>query len=235
MLLEDNIHEMELSREAHWSKNPRTSAVKLRWRALQVRHCFHVLPGEAILELGAGTGLWTEHLTSVLRGENPITAAVLDDELHRIALAKELPNTEFVRITDLNELPAGGFDYVVGTDTLCHNQYPQNLNSIYRLLKPGGQFLFFEANRRNPVIFVKNSIRLIGRWAGDARCQVGLSNYKLLKIASQQGFSNIEIAPFDIFPSRTPHFFIQPMQSIAFILAARSAPPPSVRHTFHLG
>jgi dolichol-phosphate mannosyltransferase len=226
VLLENNIHEMELSREARWIKYPTTSAVKLRWRAFQVRHCFHVLPGEAILELGAGTGLWTEHLTSVLRGENPITGAVFDRELHRIALAKRLPNTEFVCIADLNDLPAGSFDYVVGTGTLCHDQYPQNLDSIYRLLKPGGQFLFFEANCWNPLVFVKNSIRPIGRWAGDARCQVRLSNYKLMRIASQQGFSNIEIAPFDIFHARTPRFLIRSLQSIAFIFEHA----PFIRH-----
>jgi dolichol-phosphate mannosyltransferase len=226
MLLEQNIREMELSREAHWSRSPNTSAIKLHWRACQVRHCFHVLPGETILELGAGTGLWTEQLTSVLRGENPITAAVFDDELHQTALAKGLPNTEFVRIADLSELPAGCFDYVVGTETLCHDQYPQNLDSIYRLLKPGGQFLFFEANRWNPLTFLKNSIRPIGRWAGDARCQVGLSSYKLMQIASQQGFANIEIAPFDIVPSMTPRSLIRSIQSVAFILEHA----PVIRH-----
>jgi hypothetical protein len=54
---------------------PATSPVKLRWRALTVRHCFHVLPCESILELGAGSGLWTEHLATTLRGENPVDVA----------------------------------------------------------------------------------------------------------------------------------------------------------------
>jgi len=72
---------MELSREAYWLRYPGTSPFKLCPRALTVRHCLHVLPGEKILELGAGSGLWTEHLTDVLRGENPITAAV-DNRSH---------------------------------------------------------------------------------------------------------------------------------------------------------
>ena len=53
---------MERSREAYWLRRPKTSRLKLRWRALTVRHSFHVLPGESVLELGAGSGLWTEHL-----------------------------------------------------------------------------------------------------------------------------------------------------------------------------
>jgi hypothetical protein len=38
MSVQQNLLEMERQRE---------------WRAIAVRHCFHVLPGESILELGA--------------------------------------------------------------------------------------------------------------------------------------------------------------------------------------
>ena len=57
MSIEQNLREMELSREAYWLRYPGTSPFKLRRRALTVRHCLHVLPGERILELGAGSGL----------------------------------------------------------------------------------------------------------------------------------------------------------------------------------
>src|SRR5215470_15562904 len=81
MSLVENLCEMERCREAYWLRYPGTSPVKLRWRALTFRHSFHVLPGETILELGAGSGIWTEHLDDVLRGENPITGAVFNREL----------------------------------------------------------------------------------------------------------------------------------------------------------
>src|SRR3954463_16602079 len=93
MSLEANLREMERSREAYWRRYPATSPVKLRWRALTVRHCFHVLPGESILELGAGSGLWTEHLIDTLRGENPVTAAVFNPDLAAEARRRDLPNT----------------------------------------------------------------------------------------------------------------------------------------------
>ena len=79
MSLETNLRAMERTREAYWRRYPATSPVKLRWRALTVRHCFHTLPGESILELGAGSGLWTEHLATALKGECPITAVVFDE------------------------------------------------------------------------------------------------------------------------------------------------------------
>src|ERR1700748_2039129 len=99
---------MERSRERYWRRYPSTTPVKLRWRALTVRHCFHVLPGESILELGAGSGLWTEHLADVLRGENPITAAVFNSGLANQALEKQLPNVTVAHVRELNSLPEGG-------------------------------------------------------------------------------------------------------------------------------
>ena len=71
MSLERNLRAMERTRESYWRRYPATSPVKLRWRALTVRHCFHVLPGESILELGAGSGLWTAHLAEMLARREP--------------------------------------------------------------------------------------------------------------------------------------------------------------------
>ncbi|CAN5256552.1 hypothetical protein BH18ACI2_BH18ACI2_00660 [soil metagenome] len=218
MSLEQNLREMERSREAYWRRYPATSPVKLRWRALTVRHCFHVLPGESILELGAGTGLWTEHIATALRGENPVTAAVFNEDFAAAAAGRHLPNTKFVHVTDLNDLPAERFDYVVGTAILCHDLYAQNLAALYRLLKPGGQLLFFEANHWNPQVFLKNTIRPLGRWSGDAGCQIGMRKYQLMKQASHQGFTHIEVIPYDIVHPLTPRPLVRAVQSAAFIL-----------------
>ena len=50
MLLNRYPAEMERVREAYWRRFARTAPVKLRWRAIAVRHCFHALP-ESILGL----------------------------------------------------------------------------------------------------------------------------------------------------------------------------------------
>jgi dolichol-phosphate mannosyltransferase len=218
MSLEENLRKMEIARENYWRRYPQTSPTKLRWRALSVRHCLHIMPGETVLELGAGSGLWTEYLTDVLRGENPITAAVFNEDFADSGERRALPNTKFVRIEDLSELPAESFDYVVGTAILCHDRYADNLSALYRLLKPGGQLLFFEANYWNPQVFLKNTIRPLGRWTGDADCQIGMRKYELMKQASHQGFTHIEIIPYDILHPLTPRSLIPAVQSTAFIL-----------------
>jgi dolichol-phosphate mannosyltransferase len=219
MQLNQNLVDMERSREGYWLRHPATSPVKLRWRAITVRHCFHVLPGESILELGAGSGLWTDHLAAVFRGENPLTAVVLNRDLAGKLVEKNLPNTQCALVEDIaRDLPSESYDYVIGTAILCHRMYPQTLQALYRLLKPGGQLLFFEANYWNPQVFIKNSIRPIGRWSGDARCQIGMRKHKLMQMASNQGFTNIETIPYDIVHPLTPRFLIPAVQSVAFVL-----------------
>ena len=59
---------------------------------------------------------------------------------------------------------------------------------------------------------------MIGRAAGLARCQVGMRKYKLMQTASHQGFTHIEVIPYDIVHSRTPRSFIRFLQSLAYIL-----------------
>jgi SAM-dependent methyltransferase len=210
---------MERTRESYWRAYPKTSPIKLLWRALTVRHCFHVLPGESILEIGAGSGLWTEKLAGVFKGENPISAAVFNPEFLTAARAKNLPGTQFFEVTDLNtDLPGESFDYVIGTAILCHTLYSENLGAIYRLLKPGGQLLFFEANYWNPQVFVKTIVPPIGHLAGNARCQVGMRKYDLMREASHQGFTHVQVIPYDIIHGLTPRFLINWLRAIAFVL-----------------
>ncbi len=131
--------------------------------------------------------------------------------------ARQLPNTTFALIDRLDELRAESFDYIVGTAILCHTAYAENLAALYRLLKPGGQLLFFEANYWNPQVFIKNTIRPVGRWSGDAPCQIGMRKFQLMKQASHQGFTHAEVVPYDIIHPMTPRRLLRTLQSVAFI------------------
>ncbi len=217
--LEDNLREMERTREQYWRRYPATSPTKLEWRALTARHAFHVLPGERVLELGAGTGLWTEHLTKALRGECPITAVVFDERFARELGSRDLPNVEVEHVRGrLEDLPAESFDYVVGTAIICHDRYGENLRVLHRLLKPGGQLLFFEANFWNPQVLVKSVVKPVGRWAGNAECQIGMRRWKLVQDASRAGYVELEVIPYDILHPRSPAKLIPAIQSTAYLL-----------------
>src|SRR5437868_2678576 len=100
MSVESNLTLMEKSR-ACWRKYQSTTPIKLRWRAVTVRHCFHVLPGETILELGAGSGLWTAELSEVLSGRNPIVGAVFNSDFLEQANEKKIASAKFILIKNL--------------------------------------------------------------------------------------------------------------------------------------
>ena len=80
--------------------------------------------------------------------ENEITAAIFNQDLAESKDWQAAPNVRRRVVGSLDELPEASFDYVVGTAILCHDRFMQNLEALYRLLKPGGQILFFEQNLR---------------------------------------------------------------------------------------
>jgi hypothetical protein len=155
----------------------------------------------------------------VLRGRNPITAAVFNDDLADQARPKQLPNVEVIRVDSLTgDFAPESFDYIVGTAILCHNAFARNLRLLHGLLKPGGQILFFEANHWNPQVFLKNVVPAIASRAGHAPCQTAMRKYRLMKAASHQGFTQIEIVPFDIVHPRIPRKLIRVLQSLSYIV-----------------
>jgi SAM-dependent methyltransferase len=131
MPLTDKLRATERTREAYWLRCPATSPSKFHWRAVALRHCFHVLPGE-----------------------NPLTTAVFNDILVASAERRQLSNVEVVRVHGPEvDFEQESFDYIIGTAILCHELYAHNLRTLIRLLKPGRQILFFEANHWNPQVF----------------------------------------------------------------------------------
>jgi dolichol-phosphate mannosyltransferase len=213
-----NLREIERSRDAYWLRYPATSPTRLRWRASAARHALHIAPGETVLELGAGSGVWTEHLTSVLRGESSVTAAVFNADLAELAGKKGLAATEVVTVTEEADLAPESYDYVVGTAVLSHNRWRENLEWIVRLLKPGGQLLFLEANHWNPQVFAKAHSRRLARWSRNAECQIALRASEVHNAANTEGLEEIVIVPYDILHPRTPQRLVPTVQATAFVL-----------------
>ena len=76
----------------------------------------------------------------------------------------------------------------------------QTLINLFLRDDTGGIFLgienpFFEANYWNPQVFVKNAIPPLGRWAGEAHCQIGLRKYRLMQMTSRTAGAKPSPAP----------------------------------------
>lgn len=218
MSLLENLREIERTREAYWLRYPATSPDRLRWRANAARHALHISRGDSVLEIGAGGGLWTEHLVDALRGRAQITAAAFNGDLADRARSRSLPNTDVTLVRALDDLPSGSFDYVVGNAIVSHTRFDENIEWLRALLRPGGGLLLFEANYSNPQVYVKAKSRRVARWSGNAECQIALRRSQVAETLTRLGFEEQQIVPYDILHPRTPARALPLLQSAGFVL-----------------
>lgn len=100
----------------------------------------------SVLELAAGTGRVTRHLRNRLPSSVKLVAADLSPDMLEIAKRKFTPDepVEWV-VADMQQLPfvAGSFDVVVCQYGLMFPADKQRVfEEVYRVLRPGGVFLF---------------------------------------------------------------------------------------------
>ena len=160
---------------------------RLLWRAQTFRQMVHLLPGQTILEIGCGQGMFTSKLHRVSRGENAITAVTFVRGGER---PECLPDSvEFLVASDLNsELAERQFDFVVAVDLLDKRICTHFLQDIERLLKPGGQVLLYESNPWNAFLKAR---RAIGRLFGSEDSRQLMSRPELYELISEVGFIRV--------------------------------------------
>src|SRR5262245_57659218 len=85
---------------------------RMLWRAQSFRPMLHLLPGNTILELGCGEGVFTRQLAKVTRNECPITAVTFDLNASR---PTDVPkDVEFVALSAMpGDLKDRKFDFIV--------------------------------------------------------------------------------------------------------------------------
>ena len=177
----------EQYRDDYWIRRDPIYRDRLFWRAQSFRHMVHLLPGQTILELGAGRGLFTVALDRVVRGKNPITAVTLGTDR---SVVGELPTSvERIEVTSLpGELAGRHFDYVVVMDLLDYRNCSWFARLIHELLAPGGEVLFYESNPWNVVLKLR---RMISRWNARADSRHLLNRVALYELMSEVGFIRV--------------------------------------------
>jgi len=201
LLLTDVWRRVEMARERAWDEPSRWRTARLRRRAYLAARSLPVMPGRQVLEFGAGSGRWTEHLVRALGGQNFITGLVFNSDLESLARSKSLSNTVFLCAEDVRSaFPTDTFDYIIGTDILTEEVGAAMLEVAGVWLKPGGKFLLYVPNSSNPLAWCRRLLNP-SRRANPARSFRKNSNPKgFIDEARSRGFSNVEVTPCEVVP-----------------------------------
>jgi dolichol-phosphate mannosyltransferase len=191
----------ERVREAYWQRRDPIIDDRMLWRAQTFRHIMHLLPGQNILEIGCGGGVFTRKLVKVTRGECPLTAITFDPNASRPSEFSS--DVEFLACSSLEKaLDGRRFDFILAHDMLDKRNAAWFLQQIFSLLAPGGRVLFYESNPWNVIRRLRKSI---GRSPGRRDPRLLLNRPDMYELLSDLGFVRV-FAVFNdfVYPPLTP-------------------------------
>lgn len=218
----ERVHGRKLSRrdpELIWGWGTPAGKVRARRRAGLIAEGARLGPGTRALEIGCGTGLFTEFFA---RSGACITAVDISPELLEEARKKGLPGDR-VRFVEkpFEECEVDGpFDAVVGSSILHHLDLKASLPRMFGLLKPGGRVSFAEPNMLNPQILFQKNIPWLKERLGDSPDETAFVRFPLKRQLESCGFHDIAIIPFDWLHPLTPARFITAVSRIGAFLEA---------------
>jgi 2-polyprenyl-3-methyl-5-hydroxy-6-metoxy-1,4-benzoquinol methylase len=192
-------------------------AGQIRWARRAKMLTDHLQPGMAVLELGCGTGYFTQELA---RSGADITAIDVSPELLDIARANcSAPNVRY-EIQNAYELsyPDSIFDSVVGSSVLHHLEIEDALRQIHRVLRPGGTMFFTEPNMLNPQIAIQKNVAWVKQRLGDSPDETAFFRWKLRRLLEATSFRSVRIDPFDFLHPKTPRPLIVGVNAVGKFL-----------------
>ena len=191
--------------EKIWGWASPAGRLRAQRRAKLISTGAELQPGKRALEIGCGTGLFTQFFAET---GAEIVAMDISPELIEKAKEKNLPENSvtFVVKPFENLQMEKTFDAVIGSSILHHLDLERSLQRIYQLLKPGGRLSFAEPNMLNPQIFLERKLRFI--FPQVSPDETAFIESKLLKKLREYEFQNPNITPFDWLHPSTPEFAI---------------------------
>lgn len=201
---------VERDAEDTWGWGTPAGQLRANRRAELVAAAAKLQLGMTVLEIGCGTGLFTERFADY--GAR-IVAVDISPDLLRKAMERALPaeHVRFLerRVEDLQiddpgcaDWAPNGFDAIVGSSVLHHLDLPGALGSFRRMLKPGGMLAFAEPNLLNPQVFLERHVRSLFPYVSDD--EWAIVRWSMKRELQRAGFAAARITPFDWLHPSTP-------------------------------
>ncbi len=189
--------------ELTWGWGSFAGQYRARRRSQMLAETTDLKSGKKSLEIGCGTGMFTETFAST--GAEiiavDISSPLLEKAKNRINWGD---NVQFIEKNFEDCEVNGPFDIILGSSILHHLEVERSLSKIFNMLKPGGVVAFAEPNMLNPQICLQKNIPWLKRLMGDSPDETAFIRWKLASLLSELGFINIQITPFDWLHPSTP-------------------------------
>jgi 2-polyprenyl-3-methyl-5-hydroxy-6-metoxy-1,4-benzoquinol methylase len=216
MVDERHVHELEHGRylaastaEEVWGWGTPAGQRRAKRRAGLILQGAEVGPSSRVLEIGCGTGLFTEMFTAA---GGHITAIDISPDLLALARERRLPSVEFLEKSFETWEAGEQFDAVIGSSVLHHLDMQLALPKIVQLLKPGGRISFAEPNMLNPQIYCERHFRRF--FPQVSPDETAFVRTRLGKTLERAGLQSVSIQPFDWLHPATPPFLIGAVSTI---------------------
>ncbi|MCC6384376.1 MAG: class I SAM-dependent methyltransferase [Bacteroidia bacterium] len=198
--------------ESVWNWESAAGKVRADRRAGLLASYSNLKPGEPALEIGCGTGLFSNKFFKLTHAD--ITATDLSQDLLNVARMKYHQIRFKVEDAMSLSFEDNRFQAVFGSSVLHHLDLKKAVTEIRRVLKPGGRMVFAEPNMLNPQIFIQKNIPFIKKWLGDSPDETAIIRWQFKKLLKETGFNNIHIFPYDFLHPATPPLMIGFINSI---------------------
>jgi SAM-dependent methyltransferase len=197
----------DLETELVWGWGSPAGQLRAKRRAELIINGARLNRDQYVLEIGCGTGLFTEMFATT--GAR-ILAVDISPELLEKARARNLPSDQvvFMETRFENSEIGGPFDAVVGSSILHHLDLHDALLNIRRVLKPGGAFSFAEPNMLNPQVFLERKFHYLPMFSYTSPDETAFVRWRLERQLRDAGYEDISITPFDWLHPSTPRALI---------------------------
>lgn len=197
--------------EELWGWDTPAGRERAKRRAKLISEGAQLQPGVEAIEVGCGTGMFTELFA---HSGASITAIDISPDLINQAKArlKNSHNVKFLnsRFEDLNFM--SDIDAIMGSSVLHHLDMDATLPLAFNMLKSDGIFCFAEPNLLNPQVFVERKFRRFFPYVSPD--ETAFNRWSLKQNIEKYGFVDIHIEPFDWLHPAIPERWIPLVKGI---------------------
>ena len=175
--------------------------------------------GMEVLEIGCGTGNFTEVFAA---SGSDITAVDISPDLLELAYKRDLDPAQVKFLEGRFEeiVTVQKFDAIIGSSVLHHLEMQAAIETMYRLLKPGGVLSFAEPNMMNPQVYAMFNFEFLKEKFGVSPDERAFYRWQLERQIAESGFIDVLIKPFDFLHPSTPPGLIKVVNRLGKFIEA---------------